>query len=242
MKHASHRKEDGKNGFENTEGLQYTGSSLHLGTRSSHQSKVKCVFCRGSHFSDKCSVISDCEARKKFLTENKKCFLCLGSGHLSWNSVKNKTCYYCKGMHNSAICYNKNKSTKTEEKEKNETETQIDKNETAANCASSISSILLQTAEIIVENPLNKKEVRVKILFDQGSQSSYITKRIKNILDLKPYSKESISISTFGNTKYKQNCLEKVSLNSKNNSNDSFSIEALCTDFICLPIKNQKNR
>ena len=112
------RSQDGKNGFENTEGLQYTGSSLHLGTRSSHQSKVKCVFCRTSHFSDKCSVISDCEARKKFLTENKKCFLCLGSGHVSRNCVKKKTYYYCKGMHNSAICYNKNKSTKTEEKEK----------------------------------------------------------------------------------------------------------------------------
>ena len=66
-------------------------------------------------------------------------------------------------MHNSAICYNKNKNTKAEEKEKNETETEIDKNETAANCASSNYSILLQTAEIIVEHPLNKKEVRVKI-------------------------------------------------------------------------------
>ena len=102
-------------------------------------------------------------------------------------------------MHNSAICYNKNKSTKTEEKEKNETETEIDKNETAANCASSVSSIFLQTTEIIVESPLSKKEVRVRILFAQGSQRSYITKRIKNILDLKPYSKERISISTFGN-------------------------------------------
>ena len=169
--------------------MHYTCSSLHLGTRSSHQSKVKCVFCRGSHFSDKCSVILDCETRKKFLTENEKCFLCLGSGHLSRNCVKKKTCYYCKGMHSSAICYNKINSTKTEEKEKNETETEIDKNETAANCSSSISSILLQTAEIIVENPLNKKEVRVKILFDQGSQGCHITKRIKNILDLKPYSK-----------------------------------------------------
>ena len=36
---APKRSQDGKNGFENTEGLQYTGSSLHLGTRSTHQSK-----------------------------------------------------------------------------------------------------------------------------------------------------------------------------------------------------------
>ena len=33
--------------------------------------------------------------------------------------------------------------------------------------------------------------------------------------------------------------MEKVSLNLKNNSNDSFSIETLCTDFICLPLKSQ---
>ena len=47
-----------------------------------------------------------------------------------------------------------------------------------------MSSILLQTADIVLENPNNKKQVKTKVLFDQGSQRSYVTKRIKNVLGL----------------------------------------------------------
>ena len=51
-------------------------------------------------------------------------------------------------------------------------------NQTSTNFASNVSSILLQTANIVLENPNNKKQVKTKVLFDQGSQKSYVTKRI----------------------------------------------------------------
>ena len=51
-------------------------------------------------------------------------------------------------------------------------------NQTSTNFASNVSSILLQTANIVLENPNNKKQVKTKVLFDQGSQKSYLTKRI----------------------------------------------------------------
>ena len=56
--------------------LPYTGSSLHLGShwsrfQSGNPSKsggnIKCIFCCSNHWSDKCSAISDFEARKDFL-------------------------------------------------------------------------------------------------------------------------------------------------------------------------------
>ena len=63
--------------------LPYTGSSLHSGSyRSRFQSgnpsksggNIKCIFCRGNHWSDKCSAISDFEARKDFFEKGEKMF------------------------------------------------------------------------------------------------------------------------------------------------------------------------
>ena len=39
------------------------------------------------------------------------------------------------------------------------------------------SAILLPTAEIVLENPLNKQEIRVTALFDQSSQRTYVTQK-----------------------------------------------------------------
>ena len=68
--------EGGKNSAHFDSELPYTGSFLHSGShrsrfQSGNPSKsggiIKCIFCRIDHWSDKCSVISDFEARKDFL-------------------------------------------------------------------------------------------------------------------------------------------------------------------------------
>ena len=141
-------------------------------------------------------------------------------------------------MHNSAVCENKSKQGKAKS-EVSDLDIKNVTGETLTNCPSNFASILLQTAEIVLENPFNKKEVRVKALLDQGSQRSYLSQRIKSILDLDPRSSENISISTFGNPNSKQSTLEKVCFNLKNESEQTFPIEALSTLFICLPVKNQ---
>ena len=76
-------------------------------------------------------------------------------------------------------------------------------------------------------------------MFDQGLQTSYMTQRIRNFLDLKTIYRETISISTFMSKTKENSKLDRVSM--KGASNFEFCIEALCTPFICLPIKNQSN-
>ena len=57
----------------------------------------------------------------------------------------------------------------------------IDENNTNCNTvAAKASSILLQTNESLVENPSNKKQIKMKVLFNQGSQRNYLTKKFKN--------------------------------------------------------------
>ena len=84
-------------------------------------------------------------------------FICLNHGHISQNCLKKNWCYFCKGLHNSAICNNK------------------DKKETPENTNVNFSSsekdfVLLQTAEVNLFNKSNSAEVKVKILFDPGSE------------------------------------------------------------------------
>ena len=118
---------------------------------------------------------------------------------MSRNCSKIKTCYYCKGIHNSAVCENKSKQGKSKSEISDSDNKNSETGQTSTNYFSNLALILLQTAEIVLENPLNKKEVRVKALLDQGSQRSYLSQRIKSILDLDAISKENISILTFGN-------------------------------------------
>ena len=59
------------------------------------------------------------------------------------------------------------------------------------------------------------------------------------MLDLTAIAAETISISTFINKTCENSKPERVSINLKGASNFKFSTEALCTSFICLPLKNQ---
>ena len=74
-------------------------------------------------------------------------------------------------------------------------------------------------------------------MFDQGLQTSYMRQRIWNFLDLKTIGRETISISTFMSKTTENSKLDRVSM--KGASNFEFCMKALCTSFICLPIKNQ---
>ena len=84
----------------------YTGAGLHV---SQQASKIVCGFCQDKHWSDKCQVVTDPLSRREFLKKSGKCFLCLKDNHHVKNCKKSKLCYYCKGLHNSAIYFQKGK-------------------------------------------------------------------------------------------------------------------------------------
>ena len=140
-----------------------TGSALVANQRFEN----KCVFCKASHLLDKCEVITDPSARKEFLKSAKRCFLCLKEGHSSRNCQTKRTCYYCKGFHNSGLY------------ETRETQ-RLSRNPQSTNLVNNKNFVLLQTADVNLFNDFNKKEVRIKALFDGGSQGSYVSKRARN--------------------------------------------------------------
>ena len=171
------------------------------------------------------SCCQECRCYKRVL-ERDQCFLCLGQGHISRNYQKSKRCFYCKGSHNSAICENEiTKDNVTENSEIN----------SSANCLANSSCLFWQTTKIILVNLVNKREIKVKTLFDQESRRSYVTESVKLILT----SHKNMLISTFWNKTLETKELQRVCSNLKHVFGNYFAIETFCPWFFCLPLKNQ---
>ena len=60
--------------------------------------KGKCIFCKAAHWTDKCTVITDTEARKEFLRKGRRCFLCLREGHNAKGLYKNQNVFLLQGI------------------------------------------------------------------------------------------------------------------------------------------------
>ena len=102
------------------------------------------------------------------------------------------------------------------------------------------SNILLQTAEVILENPSNsQRSLKVKALFDSGSQRTYVSEKVKNALNLNTESKENVNIATFGNSKSTPQIIDRVHAVAKTKGAETVHIEAYTVPLICPPLTNQ---
>ena len=171
-----------------------------------------------------------------------KYFLCLKDNHQVKNCKKLKPCYYCKGLHNSALCFQKDKkgdSPKLTEEIKQDGKTESAENSHGCHAQSNVSFVIPQTAVIIVKNPKDSKELKIKVLFDNGSQRSYISNRVANFLNLPSESAENICISTFGNNQPSNQKANVVTVQLKSKVEESIDLQVLSVPFICMPLKSQ---
>ena len=98
---------------------------------------------------------------------------------------------------------------------------------------------MLQTAVVIVKNAKDSKELKVKVLFDNGSQRLYISNRVANFLNLSSESVEYICISTFRNNQPSNQKANVVTVQLKSEVEESIDLKVLSVPFICMPLKNQ---
>ena len=82
------------------------------------------------------------------------------------------------------------------------------------------------------------QQVSTRILFDSGSQRTYISEKVRNRLRLKALRSEKVIIKTFGQSEVQR--LDVVQLKIKSKCDNVFMcIEALCVPTICSPLTNQ---
>lgn len=98
---------------------------------------------------------------------------------------------------------------------------------------------MLQTATAFARGKSSSRAVPVRILFDNGSQRTYVTKDLKDRLGLKTKSTETLNLNTFGDKIYRKQKCEVVQLSLYKNNRETVNISALTFPKICsaLPTK-----
>ena len=223
-----------------------TASALYAGARRNERnqsleksSTVACYFCNKEHLSRNCNVVTDHRARRDILRQLGRCFVCMRTGHRARDCRSQFGCYNCKGSHHSAIC-NAYKAH-AESPKPTVSNTEEPKAQTTTNIhISSKTSVLLQTARAEISSPDNDAEKAVvRIVFDSGSQKSYVTQKLKNELNLKVVGRERLLIKAFGDERPRMRDCDIVQIAVKTLDGILVYISAYVVPTICSPISNQ---
>ena len=101
--------------------------------------------------------------------------------------------------------------------------------------------IFLQTAEVYVVNERSNKDFKLKMLFDSGSEKSFLSYRAYTCLQLPTICTDNKQnkVNNFGNENSQSSLAKKVRFQLKTAGNKSVVTKAYAPPLISLPIKNQ---
>ena len=80
---------------------------------------------------------------------------------------------------------------------------------------------------------------RLKVIFDSGSEKSFLSQRAYSCLQLPTVCTKNLKINTFGNENSQKSLAKKVRFQANTAENKSIETKAYVTSLICLPIKYQ---
>ncbi|XP_053395800.1 uncharacterized protein LOC128555967 [Mercenaria mercenaria] len=203
-----------------------SAEALAVNVKSKATSNVKdrCRYCSERHWSDECLKYKTVEERKRKL--NGSCFKCLKEGHLATECKSKKVCVHCGEMnkHHRNLCPKKfeirSSSVHLSEEISDATPQEDDMSAEGHVLISSNEMVLMQTAQTEICNEQNFVYERARLLFDSGSQRTYITERLATKLGLKPEDEQELKLVTFGseNTKVIKTKSAKISIKLNNGS------------------------
>ncbi|XP_069181081.1 uncharacterized protein [Procambarus clarkii] len=158
-----------------------------------------CLFCNEKHSMYHCPNFPDSDARVERLKDLQHCTRCLRKHNINDCDTQLHPCNRCnKGQHHAALCRD-TKTTSPNPKVEDSIPTTVQyckvQQTKSVQSAKSKGNTTLPTAQITI---LNKRaKVHTRGLFDQGSQRTYITKRLADELQLRPVAQMSFNISGF---------------------------------------------
>lgn len=209
----------------------FTTSGLFVQT-----SRNMCVYCKKQHPSSKCRTVTNVSSRNGILRKEGRCFLCLEEGHSVRDCKSKYICRKCTtGKHHISICDKKEETLSAFSFEEGVNDVSLASNEN--------SSILMQTAKARIFNTNSDNVCLSRMLFDTGSQRSYISMNVRKRLKLKKVRTERVVIKTFGESNNsKVSNLDVVQFKVRHvGVDDVFTyVEALCVAQICSPLKGQQ--
>ena len=100
---------------------------------------------------------------------------------------------------------------------------------------------MLQTATAVATNEDQSKSTTVRVLFDSGSQRSYITDGVRRKLGLKSANTETVHLNRFGDGTYRKQRCEVVTFPIRSIEDEYVAITALNFPIICSPLTERVN-
>ena len=172
------------------------------------------------------------------MKQKRLCFVCLEKGNSAGTCKLKYVCNKCNGKHNIAICtFSKDKANIP--KNENAQNNAQDLTTTTTNVSNNKNNVLLQTATVSISGVDNKKQFdNVQLLFDSGSQRSYISEELCISLNLPTLRKETIAINTLGSKEAQVKIIDVVPVRFVS-QDKVIETECFCTSLICAGLLNQ---
>ena len=229
---------------------QHTAAALLSGASNPH-----CSYCQQAHSSGTCTVVTEVDAQKQILRSSGRCFICLRKGHISKDCRSRSKCPKCGGRHHFSICLRRERKPEPTTNpsalpnpnppspsrlDPEATPFVAPSTTTASMYVDASKTVLLQTARAVVYNPQeSQSSLEVRAVLDAGSQKSYVTTRVKDLLQLKPRGQQPMSIITFGSTKRLDQSCEIVQIGMKLRDGSDQYLELFTVPTICEPLTSQ---
>lgn len=219
---------DGRSGFDSSsnnppKGRPAAASALlaqNCSSFSSGKKQKRCVFCQEEHYSDQCAQILSLnfEQRREKIQRLKLCFLCLGP-HLAKQCKR--VCFYCKGSHHAVLCKPRIKVTQP---------ATVGHDADPVHVGVSYSnSKKLSTVMQVVHAKICGTDV--SIMFDSGSDRSFVTNECAKKLKLKVVKRELLQYNCFGENAIREEEKDVFELNF-----DATRIHLIGMKYICQPM------
>ncbi|XP_043463557.1 uncharacterized protein LOC122499334 [Leptopilina heterotoma] len=163
------------------------------------QKIIECMFCKNNNHNSK-----DCyKAKKMSLSERREiakeansCFNCLKQGH-SYRRCKSKIkCAWCNRRHVLLMCPGQGKSVNSGDNGDSKNEVRQEQNLASF---TGVPEVYLQTLCVKLVN--GNRECTIRVLFDSGSQCSYLTREAIDKLNYSPIKKQELIHTLFGGVK-----------------------------------------
>lgn len=168
----------------------------------------RCPICNDEHGIFQCKVFNDMsvDQRGAEVSKRRLCINCFRPGHFAYQCHM-RPCKICHKYHNSML----HKSAVIEKYEGNGSNV-VSMSTAVAN------QVLLSTAKVKIVNPETRQSLEARCLLDCGSQSSFITKSLKDRLSIRGHAVHSQNVAGLNNIAIdaKENC--KFELESCNSS------------------------
>lgn len=180
---------------------------------------LTCSVCGGEHLIYYCEQFLNMTPanRLDLIIKKRSCINCLRSGHFA-HQCKSSPCKICKRKHNSLVHVHKDKE-----------DVKQTKTLSVSTCVAN--EVLLSTAVITVSANNSNKSCEARCLLDSGSQASFISKRICNILKIQGQIVNSVCVTGVNNTSFE--ALHRCTVNVQSRLNAfSTKVNALIIDEI----------